>query len=114
MSSSRTDFFDPERLRKLWGSGPETATPEVAAAPESSLSTAEEAAALLARLRRALERDFGAGVARYQPFLERAGNLCAQLPDPVAGAQLSSLLNGLEDLMETIGVGAKPGELPRG
>ena len=114
MSSSRADdFFDPDRLSKLWAGGPTATEPEQAelAAP---ISPAENGAALVARLQRALERDFGPGSADCQPLLARASELCATLPDPSARTQLLGLLDGLEDLMETIGLGSGPGELSRG
>ena len=116
MSTSRLDdFFDPERLGKLWSAGPSAAEAvEAAAAAELPLSPAESGVALVAKLQRALERDLGARSARCEPFLARAGELCAALPDPGARAQLLKLLDGLEDLMETIGLRASPGELTRG
>ena len=114
MSTSRfDDLFDPERLGALWSGGPSVTKPELPAA-EIESSPAEAAAALLAQLTRALERDFGRGAARCKPFLARASHLCAALPDPAAQEQLISLLDGLEDLLEVAGVGPSPGELPRG
>ena len=40
--------------------------------------------------------------------------LCERLPDPAAGERLCALLDGLEDLMEALGVTRSPGELQRG
>ena len=109
MSTSRFDDF----FGKLGSAGP-SAAEAVGPAAELPLSPAEDGVALVAKLQRALERDLGARSARCEPLLARAGELCAALPDPSARAQVLKLLDGLEDLMETIGLRASPGELTRG